>query len=91
MQTNSLIVQPCPGASNDFRHDQCANYNSVPYNEVLYNWTARYEPHDACALWCEVIGLDVYAKLNTKVMDGTRCDKTSRDICVEGKCWVSGL
>lgn len=44
-------MQPCP-EQQDFRANQCAAYNDVPYDGTLYKWTPHYDYVEPCALTC---------------------------------------
>ncbi|XP_022234870.2 protein madd-4 isoform X3 [Drosophila obscura] len=44
-------MQPCPD-QQDFRSNQCAAYNDVPYDGTLYKWTPHYDYVEPCALTC---------------------------------------
>ncbi|KAH8286812.1 hypothetical protein KR044_003966, partial [Drosophila immigrans] len=44
-------MQPCP-EQHDFRANQCAAYNDVPYDGTLYKWTPHYDYVEPCALTC---------------------------------------
>lgn len=88
-------MQPCPD-SHDFREDQCAAFNSFPYEGTLYEWTPQYEDDDPCILSCKGKPLRsdvedrvlIVAKLAEKVHDGTRCRPGSLDMCIDGVCRV---
>ena len=42
-----------------------------------------------CALNCLAKGEQFFYRHAAKVVDGTRCDADSLDVCVDGKCMVS--
>ncbi|KAG5675419.1 hypothetical protein PVAND_005325 [Polypedilum vanderplanki] len=44
-------MQACPD-QQDFRAQQCAAYNDVPYDGALFNWTPHYDYSEPCALTC---------------------------------------
>ncbi|XP_067620933.1 protein madd-4-like isoform X2 [Eurosta solidaginis] len=44
-------MQSCP-EQQDFRAQQCAAYNDVPYDGTLYTWTPHYDYVEPCALTC---------------------------------------
>ncbi|XP_058981163.1 protein madd-4 isoform X1 [Musca domestica] len=44
-------MQPCP-EKIDFRAQQCAANNDVPYDGTLYKWTPHYDYVEPCALTC---------------------------------------
>ncbi|XP_025832890.1 protein madd-4 isoform X3 [Agrilus planipennis] len=90
-------MQPCPDYS-DFRENQCASFNNIPYDNQLLRWVAYYDDHNPCTLMCKGKPTDssetkseedtvmVVAKLADKVHDGTRCRPGSLDMCIDGKC-----
>lgn len=100
----SLLLQACQD-SHEFRDDQCAAYNSNPYQGSLYEWSAHYDEENPCSLTCKgkPINVDdilpsstddpvmVVAKLAEKVHDGSRCRPGSLDMCIDGKCQVNNL
>ena len=44
---------------------------------------------DRCRLYCQAANHSFYFALANKVEDGTPCDNRSRDVCIEGICYVS--
>ncbi|XP_074042343.1 ADAMTS-like no long nerve cord isoform X3 [Leptinotarsa decemlineata] len=86
-------MQICPD-SHEFREDQCAAFNSIAHNGLLYEWTPHYEDELPCALTCKGRPIDQdldesvfeVARLANKVHDGTRCRPGSLDMCIGGKC-----
>ncbi|PNF29903.1 hypothetical protein B7P43_G07268 [Cryptotermes secundus] len=89
-----VIAQaPCP-ESGDFREQQCAAYNDVPYEGALLLWTAHHDDSEPCALTCrgrpagEPLTQEepIVVQLAPKVQDGTRCRPGSLDMCINGKC-----
>ncbi|XP_033608182.1 protein madd-4 isoform X5 [Cryptotermes secundus] len=86
-------MQPCP-ESGDFREQQCAAYNDVPYEGALLLWTAHHDDSEPCALTCrgrpagEPLTQEepIVVQLAPKVQDGTRCRPGSLDMCINGKC-----
>uniref|UniRef100_A0A336M0H4 CSON009496 protein n=1 Tax=Culicoides sonorensis TaxID=179676 RepID=A0A336M0H4_CULSO len=44
-------MQPCPDPQ-DFRAQQCAAYNEVPYDGALFKWEPHYDYTEPCALTC---------------------------------------
>ena len=83
-----LLLQPCPAGLPDFRSQQCAAYNDVPYSGRYFRWLAYHDPNDPCALSCLAEGTKMVATLAPKVLDGTRCDTHTLDMCINGKCKV---
>ncbi|XP_057670179.1 protein madd-4 isoform X2 [Diorhabda carinulata] len=92
-------TQACPDP-HDFREDQCATYNNIPLNGILYEWVPHYMDNYPCALICKgrPIDLDesnedfvaVVENFSNKVLDGTRCRPGSLDVCIGGDCQQVG-
>ncbi|CAH1779016.1 unnamed protein product [Owenia fusiformis] len=86
-------IQECPAESSDFRAYQCAQYNSEKFRGYLYNWkpyTDIFDEDDFCRLYCKAEGYDFYFALSNKVVDGTRCQQGSSNVCVDGLCMEVG-
>lgn len=81
-------MQACPDNS-DYREKQCSTFNDIPYKGDQMTWKAYYHPQEPCSLYCVNQYNDVEL-LATKVHDGTRCRPGSLDMCIDGKCMVSG-
>ena len=43
---------------------------------------------DQCKLYCKAPGYNYYYAMDKEVIDGTRCNKYSKDVCVQGNCVV---
>ncbi|KFM68578.1 Papilin, partial [Stegodyphus mimosarum] len=87
----SCNVQECPRGSKDFRSEQCARFNTVPYNGKYYSWLPYYNAEKPCELTCMPNGGSFYARMDRKVIDGTRCrNDGSLDVCVDGQCLPVG-
>jgi hypothetical protein len=92
------VLQPCP-ESGEFREQQCAAYNEVPYEGELLAWTSHQDDSEPCALTCRGHPADepvsqedpIVVQLAPKVQDGTRCRPGSLDMCIDGKCQVSAV
>ncbi|KAL4226991.1 A disintegrin and metalloproteinase with thrombospondin motifs 9 [Mactra antiquata] len=90
-------IKPCPEDSEDFRIQQCAEYNShtgqytIPPGSV---WIPKYDgipERDWCKLYCKADSSHSYFyMLNSKVIDGTKCRPDGDDICVNGQCRLGG-
>uniref|UniRef100_A0A3B4ZI74 ADAMTS/ADAMTS-like cysteine-rich domain-containing protein n=1 Tax=Stegastes partitus TaxID=144197 RepID=A0A3B4ZI74_9TELE len=65
------FLQACPAGSRDFREKQCADFDS------------GVKP---CALNCLAEGYNFYTERSPAVVDGTRCQADSLDICINGEC-----
>ena len=46
---------------------------------------------DKCKLFCRAARYNFFFQMNDKVIDGTRCDDESEDVCINGKCQVGVL
>ncbi len=89
-----LSFQECPPDATDFRAQQCAAYNDVQYRDSRFH---EWEPVDnlprpsMCTLTCRAKGHNIVQVFSPKVLDGTRCSRNSRDMCINGKCEVSSV
>ncbi|KAE8285444.1 A disintegrin and metalloproteinase with thrombospondin motifs 6 [Larimichthys crocea] len=86
-QTGSIEKGACPAGSRDFREKQCADFDSMPFRGKYYNW----KPYTGggvkpCALNCLAEGYNFYTERSPAVIDGTRCQADSLDICINGEC-----
>ncbi|XP_074105077.1 proteoglycan-like sulfated glycoprotein papilin isoform X3 [Cotesia typhae] len=86
----SCNIQPCPGGSGDFRAEQCAEFNSVPYEDVFYDWVPYTGAPNKCELNCMPKGERFFYRHKLAVVDGTPCEVEKNDVCVEGKCMPVG-
>ncbi|KAK2706695.1 hypothetical protein QYM36_014662 [Artemia franciscana] len=82
----SCNVQDCPEGSLDFRSEQCARYNSVPFEGKYYDWIPYTRAPNKCELNCMPRGERFYYRHRSRVIDGTPCDDEKDDICVDGNC-----
>ncbi|GBL77876.1 Papilin, partial [Araneus ventricosus] len=83
----SCNVDDCPPNSKDFRAEQCTRFNSVQYKGKYYSWIPYHNTQTPCELNCMPKGGNFYARLDRRVIDGTRCrDDGSFDVCVDGQC-----
>uniref|UniRef100_A0A2K6TZ35 ADAMTS like 3 n=1 Tax=Saimiri boliviensis boliviensis TaxID=39432 RepID=A0A2K6TZ35_SAIBB len=81
----------CPPDAEDFRAQQCSAYSDVQYQGQYYEWLPRYnDPAAPCALKCHARGHDLVVELAPKVLDGTRCNTDSLDMCISGICQAVG-
>ncbi|XP_053449589.1 ADAMTS-like protein 3 isoform X3 [Nycticebus coucang] len=81
----------CPPDAEDFRAQQCSAYNDVQYQGHYYEWLPRYDdPAAPCALKCQARGQNLVVELAPKVLDGTRCNADSLDMCISGACQAVG-
>ncbi|KAM4676372.1 ADAMTS-like protein 3 [Discoglossus pictus] len=81
----------CPSDVGDFRAQQCSAHNDVKYQGHLYEWMPVYNDATApCALKCKAVGKNFVVELAPKVLDGTRCNTESPDMCISGICQAVG-
>ncbi|XP_057238018.1 ADAMTS-like protein 3 [Malurus melanocephalus] len=81
----------CPSDVGDFRAQQCSAYNDVKFQGQLYEWVPVYNhPAAPCALKCQALGKNLIVELAPKVLDGTRCNSESLDMCISGICQAVG-
>ncbi|XP_061763783.1 A disintegrin and metalloproteinase with thrombospondin motifs 6 isoform X2 [Nerophis ophidion] len=83
----SCHTTACASGSRDFREKQCGDFDSLPFRGKYYNW----KPYTgggvkACALNCLAEGYNFYTERTPAVVDGTRCQADSLDICINGEC-----
>ncbi|XP_050354058.1 papilin isoform X6 [Nymphalis io] len=86
----SCQTQDCPEGSNDFRAEQCAEYDDKSFRDQKYNWVPYTKGPNPCELNCMPRGERFYYRQKTKVVDGTRCSDESFDVCVDGVCQPVG-
>uniref|UniRef100_A0A803SZV5 Ig-like domain-containing protein n=1 Tax=Anolis carolinensis TaxID=28377 RepID=A0A803SZV5_ANOCA len=81
----------CQSDAGDFRAQQCSAYNDVKYQGHLYEWIPVYDDSSSpCALKCQALGQQLVVELAPKVLDGTRCNAKSLDMCISGICQAVG-
>ncbi|XP_075714192.1 ADAMTS-like protein 3 [Rhinoderma darwinii] len=81
----------CPSDVGDFRAQQCSAHNDVKYQGQYYEWQPVYNDATApCALKCQAVGKTLIVELAPKVLDGTRCNTESPDMCISGICQAVG-
>ncbi|XP_077995776.1 papilin-like isoform X2 [Glandiceps talaboti] len=86
----SCNIQDCPEGSKDFRAEQCAKYNDVQFEGKYFKWVPYNGAPNKCELNCMPKGEHFYYRHALKVIDGTRCDDDSMDVCVDGICQSVG-
>uniref|UniRef100_A0A1I7RSD0 Papilin n=1 Tax=Bursaphelenchus xylophilus TaxID=6326 RepID=A0A1I7RSD0_BURXY len=85
----SCNLDSCPEDSQDFREEQCETHNDDVLDGKYYKWVP-FKGSNKCELTCKPHNESFYYKWADKVVDGTRCDQTSDDICVDGICLPLG-
>ncbi|XP_048486291.1 papilin isoform X3 [Plutella xylostella] len=86
----SCETHDCPAGAADFRSEQCAEYNNVTFRGVTYNWIPYTKAPNPCELNCRPRGERFYYRQARQVVDGTRCNEESFDVCVNGECQPVG-
>ncbi|XP_069673465.1 papilin isoform X4 [Periplaneta americana] len=86
----SCNIQDCPEVSTEFRAEQCAEFNAIPFEGRYYKWVPYTKAPNSCELNCMPKGERFYFRHKRKVIDGTRCDEEKLDICVDGQCLPVG-
>ncbi|GBP58343.1 Papilin [Eumeta japonica] len=86
----SCNTQDCPPGSLDFRSQQCAEFDSKPFRGTYYHWVPYTKGPKPCELNCMPHAERFYYRHNEKVVDGTRCNDDSFDVCVDGVCQPVG-
>ncbi|KAF9796339.1 hypothetical protein SFRURICE_001912 [Spodoptera frugiperda] len=82
----SCQTQDCPAGSGDFRAEQCAEFNDVEFRGYKYNWVPYTKAPNPCELNCMPHAERFYFRHKKSVIDGTRCNDDSFDVCVAGVC-----
>uniref|UniRef100_A0A2H1V4N0 SFRICE_005771 n=1 Tax=Spodoptera frugiperda TaxID=7108 RepID=A0A2H1V4N0_SPOFR len=82
----SCQTQACPAGSGDFRAEQCAEFNDKEFRGYKYNWEPFTKTPNPCELTCRPSGERFYYRHKLHVVDGTRCNDDSFDVCVNGVC-----
>uniref|UniRef100_A0A670ZCB1 ADAM metallopeptidase with thrombospondin type 1 motif 2 n=1 Tax=Pseudonaja textilis TaxID=8673 RepID=A0A670ZCB1_PSETE len=86
--------QDCPDDHEDFREEQCRQWDPVfEYQNTKHHWLP-YEHTDAkerCHLYCESKETNDVVYMKRLVHDGTRCSyKDLHSICMRGECLKVG-
>eukprot|EP00066_Takifugu_rubripes_P024842 XP_011614108.1 PREDICTED: A disintegrin and metalloproteinase with thrombospondin motifs 12 [Takifugu rubripes] len=81
-------TKPCQKNKPTFREMQCSEFDTVPYNNELYQWIPVSNPLHPCELHCRPSTEYFSEKMLDAVSDGTPCfvNNNSRSICVNGVC-----
>ncbi|CAH1637578.1 unnamed protein product [Spodoptera littoralis] len=82
----SCQTQDCPAGSGDFRAEQCAEFNDKEFSGYIYNWVPYTKAVNPCELNCKPHAEQFYFRHKQRVVDGTRCNEDSFDVCVNGVC-----
>ncbi|XP_066533974.1 papilin b, proteoglycan-like sulfated glycoprotein [Hoplias malabaricus] len=79
-------TQACPSGSQDFREEQCSQFDRQDFRGKRYTWQPYYGGSNPCELVCVPRGQNFYYRHRLAVVDGTPCYVGRSDICVEGAC-----
>ncbi|XP_026315037.1 papilin isoform X10 [Hyposmocoma kahamanoa] len=82
----SCQTQDCPDGSPDFRQQQCSEHDGENFRGHTYTWVPYTKAPNPCELNCMPKGGRFYYRHKEKVVDGTRCNDESYDVCVDGTC-----
>ncbi|KAF9413440.1 hypothetical protein HW555_008332, partial [Spodoptera exigua] len=82
----SCQTQDCPAGSGDFRAEQCAEFDDKEFHGNKYNWVPYTRTLNPCELACKPRDERFYYRHKPQVVDGTRCNDDSFDVCVNGVC-----
>ncbi|CAL8345639.1 unnamed protein product [Lota lota] len=78
----------CQKNNPSFREMLCSEFDTVPYQNELYQWIPVANPLGPCELHCRPVTEYFSEKMLDSVTDGTPCfmNNNSRNICVNGVC-----
>ncbi|XP_060894534.1 A disintegrin and metalloproteinase with thrombospondin motifs 12 [Labrus mixtus] len=81
-------TKPCQQNTPTFREMLCSEFDTVPYQNELYQWIPVANPLHPCELHCRPVIEYFSEKMLDTVTDGTPCfmNNKSRNICVNGVC-----
>uniref|UniRef100_A0A674B862 ADAM metallopeptidase with thrombospondin type 1 motif, 12 n=1 Tax=Salmo trutta TaxID=8032 RepID=A0A674B862_SALTR len=79
-------TKPCQKAKPTFREMLCSEFDTVPYQNELYEWVPVAT--SPCELHCRPVDEHFSEKMLDAVTDGTPCfmNNNSRSLCVNGVC-----
>ncbi|KAJ8397118.1 hypothetical protein AAFF_G00009720 [Aldrovandia affinis] len=80
-------TKPCAKQRPTFREMQCSEFDTVLYQNELYDWVPVPNTVSPCELHCRPVDEQFSEKMLDAVTDGTPCFmNNSRSICVNGVC-----
>ncbi|XP_028313180.1 A disintegrin and metalloproteinase with thrombospondin motifs 7 isoform X2 [Gouania willdenowi] len=81
-------TKPCQSNKPKFREMLCSEFDTVLYQNELYQWIPVANPLNPCELHCRPVSEYFSEKMLDTVTDGTPCfmNNKSRNICVNGVC-----
>ncbi|KAK2492449.1 hypothetical protein MC885_010158 [Smutsia gigantea] len=97
MKFRSCSTDSCPKGTQDFREQQCSDFDGKHFNinglSPNVRWLPKYSGiaiKDRCKLYCRVAGTTNFYQLKDRVADGTPCGTETNDVCVQGLCRQAG-
>uniref|UniRef100_A0A674B8I1 ADAM metallopeptidase with thrombospondin type 1 motif, 12 n=1 Tax=Salmo trutta TaxID=8032 RepID=A0A674B8I1_SALTR len=86
-------TKPCQKAKPTFREMLCSEFDTVPYQNELYEWVPVASLSSPCELHCRPVDEHFSEKMLDAVTDGTPCfmNNNSRSLCVNGVCKKVGI
>ncbi|XP_037959881.1 thrombospondin type-1 domain-containing protein 4-like [Teleopsis dalmanni] len=87
--------EKCKLTNNQFRDEQCSDFNTISYKGKFFNWIGYEKEHNECELFCRPIDSENFISMNRSVTDGTPCEKPAvyythayrrKAVCIEGIC-----
>uniref|UniRef100_A0A8C7HKF8 Fibroblast growth factor 10-like n=1 Tax=Oncorhynchus kisutch TaxID=8019 RepID=A0A8C7HKF8_ONCKI len=81
-------TKPCQKAKPTFREMLCSEFDTVAYQNELYEWVPVASLSSPCELHCRPVDEHFSEKMLDAVTDGTPCfmNNNSRSLCVNGVC-----
>ncbi|KAL0979145.1 hypothetical protein UPYG_G00181320 [Umbra pygmaea] len=81
-------ITPCKKAKPTFREMLCSEFDTVPYQNELYQWVPVASQSSPCELHCRPVDEHFSERMLDAVTDGTPCfmNNNSRSLCVNGVC-----
>ncbi|XP_062522651.1 A disintegrin and metalloproteinase with thrombospondin motifs 20-like isoform X2 [Corticium candelabrum] len=86
IRAESCNLEDCPYSKQSFREEQCSKYNA---GNITWYPVYKRGNQEECKLHCETKG-GIQLHKTVIVIDGTRCNANSFDVCVQGSCKPAG-
>eukprot|EP00111_Clytia_hemisphaerica_P018929 TCONS_00055972-protein len=83
-------IQDCPDGTPNFRMKQCSAYDNKPFKGKIFRWASFTHGAGECELKCMPKKHFFYVTFKDKVIDGTRCNPYTLDVCINGTCQPVG-
>nr|XP_039257227.1 ADAMTS-like protein 5 isoform X2 [Styela clava] len=81
-------IKACPGNGRSFRELQCAEHNNKLFRFRKFKWipyTSKDDGIETCELSCVATQYHFYQSFGI-ALDGTRCGRDQRNMCIAGEC-----